>query len=111
MRRFHSVAAVALLLGAVLAGSAIAQQASVRVSVKSGQFQPREIKAPANIPLTLTVRNLDVKPMEFESVSLRVEKVVPGNSSGLVRIRALSPGRYQFFDDFNPSNIGMLVVE
>jgi hypothetical protein len=111
MRRFHSVAAVALLLGAVLAGSAIAQQASVSVSVKSGQFQPREIKAPANTPLTLTVKNLDVKPMEFESVSLRVEKVVPGNSSGLVRIRALSPGRYQFFDDFNPSNIGMLVVE
>jgi hypothetical protein len=111
MSKFFAVAAGALLFGALLAGSAMAQQASVSVSVKNGQFQPREIRAPANAPLTLTVKNLDAKPMEFESVSLRVEKVVPGNSSGLVRIRALSPGRYQFFDDFNPSNIGMLVVE
>ena len=49
-------------------------------------------------------------PMEFESVSLRVEKVIKGNGSGTVRLRALAPGRYNFFDDFNQSANGVLVV-
>jgi Cupredoxin-like domain len=47
--------------------------------------------------------------MEFESVSLRVEKVVGGNRQ--VRIRPLSPGRYQFYDDFNQQVEGVLVVK
>jgi hypothetical protein len=46
--------------------------------------------------------------MEFESVSLRVEKVIAAASEGVVNVRALSPGRYEFFDDFQR---GTLVVE
>src|SRR3954469_20731310 len=111
MRKVFAVAGV-LLLGVWLTAGASAQQAtSLSISVKNGQFQPRELKAPANTPISLTIKNLDTKPMEFESVSLRVEKIVVGNGSGVVRIRALSPGRYQFFDDFNQSNTGTLLVE
>ena len=39
--------------------------------------------------------------MEFESVSLRVEKVVAAGSEGVVNVRPLAPGRYEFFDDFH----------
>jgi hypothetical protein len=56
------------------------------------------------------VKNLDSTPMEFESVSLRVEKVVTANSEGIIRLRPLSPGRYNFFDDFNQAANGVLVV-
>jgi len=111
MRKLFATAAVALSIAAWLTAGAAAQQASLTLNVKNGQFQPRELRAPANTPITLTVKNLDAKPMEFESVSLRVEKVVTGNGTGVVRIRPLSPGRYQFFDDFNQSNTGTLVVE
>ena len=79
--------------------SSAQQTANVTVSVKNYRFQPGEVHAPANVPIELRVRNLDSAPMEFESVSLRVEKVVTGNGEGIIRLRALAPGRYEFFDD------------
>lgn len=98
-------------LGSTALLSANAQQsASLIVRVTGNQFQPREISAPANVPITLRVQNLDSTPMEFESVSLRVEKVVPGKSEGLIRLRPLPPGRYNFYDDFHQQTTGVLVV-
>ncbi len=106
------IAAMATVLGAVLlATGALAQQpVHVSVSVKNHRFEPAEVSAPANVPIVLTVKNLDPTPMEFESVSLRAEKVVTGNGSGIVRLRPLAPGRYNFFDDFHQSANGVLVV-
>jgi hypothetical protein len=86
------------------------QAASVTVSVKNHRFQPAEIHAPAKVPIELHVKNLDPTPMEFESVSLRVEKVVTGNGQGTIRLRPLEPGRYNFFDDFHQETNGVLVV-
>lgn len=86
------------------------QTASVTVSVKNHRFQPAEIHAPAKVPIELHVKNLDPTPMEFESVSLRVEKVVTGNGQGTIRLRPLEPGRYNFFDDFHQETNGVLVV-
>lgn len=106
-----SIAAAAALIATVwLAGAAQAQESTVSVSIKNHRFQPAEVQAPANVPLTLRIKNLDPTPMEFESVSLRVEKVVVGNGEGVVRLRALAPGRYNFFDDFNQQANGVLVV-
>ena len=90
-----------------------AQEAAVtvQISVKNHRFQPAEIHASANRPIILKIKNLDATPMEFESVTLRVEKIVAGNSEGIIRIRALSPGRYDFFDDFHPESRGTLVAQ
>ncbi len=85
--------------------------ATIQISVKNHRFQPAEIRAAANKPLILGLKNLDATPMEFESVTLRVEKVVAGNSEGIIRLRPLSPGRYDFFDDFHPEFRGTLVVQ
>jgi hypothetical protein len=88
-----------------------AQEAvAIQLSIKNKQFQPREITAPANRPIRLTIKNLDPTPAEFESVTLRVEKVIAGNSEGVINLRPLTPGRYNFFDDFNQQNTGVLVV-
>ena len=109
--KFAFVAAV-LALGLAAAGPAEAQQkeASVVINVKNHSFQPSEVPAPANVPITLRIKNLDSTPMEFESVSLRVEKVVTGKGSGIIHLRPLSPGRYKFFDDFHQQTNGVLVV-
>lgn len=88
-----------------------AQPTTIELSIKNHRFQPAEIHAPAGNPITIRIRNLDPTPMEFESVTLRVEKVVAGNGEGVVNIRALSPGRYNFFDDFNQQAKGVLVVQ
>jgi Cupredoxin-like domain len=104
-----------LVLGTVLltvGTSSHAQQAgAVAITVKGHHFQPAEVHAPANHPLTLRVKNLDAAPMEFESVSLRVEKVVVAGGEGVLNIRPLAPGRYEFFDDFHQETRGTLVVQ
>ena len=63
--------------------------------------------APANKQLAIHVKNLDGAAMEFESRSLRVEKVVATGSDGVVSVRPLAPG---FFDDFHQQTRGVLVV-
>jgi plastocyanin len=83
---------------------------SVQISLKDHRFQPAEIHAPAGKPITITVKNLDPAPAEFESNMLRVEKVVTGGGTITIRIRPLDPGRYRFFDDFHPETQGYLVV-
>lgn len=94
------------------AGGARAQEAAaVTITVKNHHFQPAEVHAPANRRLALTVKNLDTAAMEFESVSLRVEKVIAAGSEGIVNIRPLVPGRYEFFDDFHQETRGVLVVQ
>ena len=109
MKIFFAITA-AVLIAAALATPAQAQETSLSISVKNHRFQPAELHAPANVPITLNVKNLDPTPMEFESVSLRVEKIVTGNSEGVVRLRPLAPGRYNFFDDFHQETNGTLVV-
>src|SRR3954462_7068422 len=99
-----------LLLGL---GGAMAQgqYTTVEIVVKDKKFVPAEIKAPANARIVIQVKNQDAVAMEFESKSLKLEKVVAPNSEGLLRVGPLKPGKYEFFDDFNISNRGTLTVE
>jgi hypothetical protein len=109
----RKLALAALCAIAMLEGSpSHAQQATeIQVTYSKGQFQPSEVRAPADRPVTFRVKNLDAKAMEFESTSLRVEKVVAANSEGIINVRALKPGRYEFYDDFNDKARGALIVQ
>jgi hypothetical protein len=100
-----------LLVATASLPSSAQQTANVTVSVKNHRFQPSEIHAPADVPIELRVKNLDSAPMEFESVSLRVEKVVTANGEGVIRLRPLAAGRYEFFDDFHPETRGALITK
>jgi hypothetical protein len=108
---FGRIVLAMLLVATASLPSSAQQAANVTVSVKNHRFQPGEIYAPANVPIELRVKNLDSAPMEFESVSLRVEKVVTGNGEGIIRLRPLAHGRYEFFDDFHPETRGALVTK
>jgi hypothetical protein len=92
--------------------AAAAEAVILRTSIQDHRFQPSELKAPANTPITLVVRNLDPTPEEFESRTLRVEKVVAGKSEITIQLRPLAPGRYRFYGDFNEAIAqGALVAE
>lgn len=115
---YHIVASTRLALAAACAvtllgaAPALAQAAvEVQLTYANGAFQPSEVRAPAEKPVVIRVKNLDTKAMEFESKSLRVEKVVAANSAGVINVRPLKPGRYQFFDDFNQQARGTLSVQ
>jgi hypothetical protein len=71
------------------------------VTIKDHRFTPEEIKVPANKRVTITVINDDPTPEEFESKPMKVEKVIPGKSKGVVRIGPLKPGRYPFVGEFH----------
>ena len=111
MTKRKVLTALALIAAVSMVGQAArAQETSLSITVKNHRFQPSQLTAPANVPITLRVKNLDPTPMEFESVSLRVEKVVTGGGEGIIRLRPLSPGSYNFFDDFHQETTGTLVV-
>lgn len=99
----------AALIG--LAMPAAAQEVSLSTTIRNKTFQPSTLRAPANRPIAITVHNADVAAAEFESRTMRVEKVVPAGGTIVVNVKPLSPGSYRFFDDFNQSNQGVLVVE
>lgn len=102
---------VPLLINAAVPHAKAQAPATVQVSVRNHQFEPAQIRGPANKPILLRVKNLDATPMEFESVSLRVEKVVAANSEGVINLRPLQAGQYNFFDDFHQQTTGVLVIE
>jgi hypothetical protein len=106
-------AALALIANFAPAPRAFAQDtAEIVISVKDHKFDPAELEAPAGKPIVLRVKNLDPTPMEFESNSLRVEKVLTGNGEAVVNIRPQQAGRYDFFDDFHAGTTkGVLVVK
>jgi Cupredoxin-like domain len=82
------------------------------ITIKNHRFTPSELKVPANKRIQLTVVNDDPTPEEFESKEMKVEKVIPGKSKGVVRIGPLAPGRYPFFGEFNEATAkGTVIAE
>ena len=104
---------IAAVLAAVMlvAGAAAAADVQIPLTIEKNQFQPSEVKVKANTPFVLVITNKNPKAAEFESKDLRVEKVVPAGKTVNVRIRALKPGTYAFFDDFNQQTTGRIVAE
>jgi hypothetical protein len=92
---------VALFAPLAVPASAQNKATEITISVKDNKFQPAETEVPANTPVVIKIKNLDPKPMEFESKELRFEKIIPGGGEATVNVRAQKPGRYEFFDDFH----------
>src|SRR5436309_2036984 len=108
----------AIILAASLAALAVvsppgpADAQEFTVTIKDHKFTPTELRVPANKRVSIVVSNEDPTPEEFESNSMKVEKIIPGKSKGLVRVGPLTPGRYDFFGDFNQATAqGVLIAE
>jgi cupredoxin-like protein len=109
--RTPALAVLCVVATTSLSPSQAQQATEVQLSYSKGQFQPSELRAPADKPVAIRLKNLDGKAMEFESKSLRVEKVIAANGEGVINVRALKPGRYDFYDDFNEKARGTLTVQ
>lgn len=109
LQKIRAMSIGALSIGFVGAVTAVVQApdaraedaAAVHLSLKDHRFAPAEPRAPAGKPLTIEIKNLDATPAEFESKSLRVEKVVAAGGTITVQVRPLAAGRYRFFDDYH----------
>jgi plastocyanin len=83
----------------------------IALAIERERFDPAEIKVKAGEPFVLAITNRSAKAAEFESKDLRVEKVVPAGKTVNVKVRALTPGTYQFMDDFNKQTTGRILAE
>jgi plastocyanin len=103
-----ALTAVPAMHGIVLA----ADEVEITISIKDHKFDPAEVKVPAGKPIKLTVKNLDSTAEEFESKPLKVEKVISGGGTAVIRLKAQTKGSYKFFGEYNEKTAqGVLIVE
>ena len=111
MKKIVFAAAIAAVAMLPTSGAVKAQEA-LSITIKNHKFEPAELKVPANKRISLTVINDDPSPEEFESKSLKVEKVIAGKSKATVQFGPLKPGKYKFEGEFNSKTAqGVVVVE
>jgi plastocyanin len=102
-----------LLASVVVPNASVAraeEPVTLALTIKDHLFEPAELHAPAGRPITFAVKNLNAVAAEIESDALHFEKVIPAGGEGTVHVRPLSPGRYNFFDDFHHATQGYLIV-
>ena len=116
--RAHAIIS-GLIAGSVALASVLVQQPAlaadeveVTISIKDHKFDPAEVKVPAGKAIKLTVKNLDATAEEFESKSLKVEKVIAGKGTAIIRLKALTKGSYKFFGEYHEKTAqGVLIAE
>jgi plastocyanin len=102
-----------LLAGAAVFGMLGADApTTVAVTIRDHRFIPSEIRVPAGRAVILDVTNEDATAEEFDSPSLKVEKVIAGGKSGSVRIRPLDKGTYPFVGEYHQDTAqGVLIAD
>jgi hypothetical protein len=86
-------------------------QSEICLTYANGQFEPKEPTVAADAPLTIRVKNMESKAIEFESETLKLEKVIAANSEAILNVRAMKSGRYEFYNDFNEKARGFVNVQ
>jgi len=103
---------LAACLATILLAPLAARADEVTVTIKDHTFTPSDLKVAAGKRHTITVVNDDATPEEFESHALKIEKVVPGKSKGVVRIGPLKAGKYPFVGEYHEDTAkGTITVE
>ena len=97
---------------ATLAINCSAAELDVSLLIKDHRFEPSEIRIPANQRVRLSVHNKDSSAEEFESKTLKREKLIPGGGKATILIGPLKPGKYEFIGEFHDATAhGVIVAE
>jgi hypothetical protein len=103
---------VLAMLGASCASASAEDAFAATITIRGHRFAPAELHVPAGKRISLTVINADPLSEEFNSTALKVEKVIAGNSKGVVHISPLNPGSYDFIGEYHEGTAkGRLVAE
>lgn len=101
--------AAALIASASFAALANAEP-ELALVLENHQFTPDRIEVPAGKKVKVMIENRDAAAEEFDSGDLRVEKVIPGKSKGVVWLGPLKPGEYKFIGEYNEKTARGVVV-
>jgi len=89
-------------LAALPAASVGAQEAPAPlITFSDGHFTPQRLEVPAQKAFVLKIKNESKEVIEFESFNLNREKPIQPGETVSLHIAELSPGSYDFYDDFH----------
>ena len=84
---------------------------NIYISIKNHKFEPEIITAPPMKKIKIHVANHDSTPEEFESLSLKREKLIPPKSTSVIVLAPLKQGEYNFFGEFHQDTAkGKIIV-
>jgi plastocyanin len=107
-----SIFVVLLALAAACASARADESYLATITIRNHRFEPSELHVPAGKRISLTVINADPLSEEFDSSALKVEKVIAGNSQGVVHISPLKPGNYDFVGEYHEDTAkGRVIAE
>ncbi|MDY6891594.1 MAG: cupredoxin domain-containing protein [Pseudomonadota bacterium] len=82
------------------------------LTLHNGTLTPETLHVKAGERFKLNLHNTGDTPVEFESRSLRKEKVLGPGVDSFVVIHPLKPGEYDFFDEFHlPDARGRVIAQ
>lgn len=109
MKKIITLASI-LLAGFVT--PALADTPVFEITIKDHKFNPATVEIPAGQKVKLVIKNQDPTPEEFESHDFNREKVISGNSEGVIFVGPLNAGEYKFFGEFHEKTAqGKLIVK
>jgi len=99
--RFNSTILIALTFAVAATAPLRAEDVTTyETTLKDAAFTVAEIKVPAGKPFIIKMTNANAAPAELEAKELKIEKVAAGNSTIVVRVKAMAPGKYLFVDEY-----------
>lgn len=114
MAQLVSSAALVALAFVVAAATPLRAEdvTTYETTLKDAAFSVSEIKVPAGKPFIIKMTNANAAPAELEAKELKIEKVAAGNSTIVVRVKAMEPGKYLFVDEYQEDVAkGYVIVE
>ena len=101
MKKLFAQCNLVILLVTLAFSGVRGEDTVIELHFENRRFTPQTITVPANQPLTVRITNASNEAIEFESFKLNREKVVGPGETIIVRLPALRPGNYDFYDDFH----------
>ncbi len=91
---------------------AFAEDLVFKIELKNRTMNPNVIEVAANTPFTIEVVNTDNTAEEFESNSLKIEKIIPPKRSAKFKVKPLAAGEYEIFGEFHMDTCqGKIIVK
>jgi plastocyanin len=112
MADFPALALALALLALLRVISTAGAQTAIDVTIKDHRFTPSEIRVKSGQAVDLKIKNQDPLAEEFDSTTLKVEKVIAGGKEGIVHLRPLDAGRYPFMGEYHSDTAqGVVIAE
>jgi heme/copper-type cytochrome/quinol oxidase subunit 2 len=84
----------------------------IKIELKNRTMNPNVINVPVNTAFTIEVVNTDNTAEEFESNSLKIEKIIPPKRTAKFKVKPLAAGEYEIFGEFHMDTCqGKIVVK